>query len=109
MRAANNGILIQLNVEFARVWVARLQWSVQENILAARANSGFYRVLLKQLVMDAAISSQQYSVLLALQYLGFAFTGFRVWLCHVYTRRYECRICMDSQAFNLNIATGQQY
>ncbi len=36
-----------LSVEFARVWEASLQWSLQVNILEVRADSGFYRVLLK--------------------------------------------------------------
>ena len=35
------------NVEFERVQEVSLQWSMQVNILQARSDSRFYRVLLK--------------------------------------------------------------
>ena len=57
--------------------------SVQVNILEASAVSGFYRVLLKLLVMHIATGSQGYSVLLAWLYLGFVFMGFRAGQSHV--------------------------
>ncbi len=53
------------SVEFARVWKASWWWSVLVNILEARANSRFYRVLLKLLVMCVATGSWGHSVLLA--------------------------------------------
>ena len=52
-------------VEFARVQEASRWWSVWLNILEARADSRFYRVLLKLSGMQAASGSQGYSVLLA--------------------------------------------
>ncbi len=58
------------------------------NILEARADSRFYRVLLKLLVMGAATGSQWYSVFLAWLYLGFAFVRFKVQQSHVYTHHY---------------------
>ena len=60
-------------VEFPRVREASQLWSVQVNILEVRADSGFYRVLRKLLVMHTAASCQGYSVLLAQLYLGIAY------------------------------------
>ena len=51
--------------EFSRVQEASLLWSLLVNILDARADSGFYRVLLKLLGMCVAPGCQGYSVLLA--------------------------------------------
>ena len=59
---------------------------MQVNILDGKADSGFYRVLLKLLVMCVAIGCQGYSVLLAWLYLGFGFAGLRVQQSRVCTR-----------------------
>ena len=53
---------------FVRVWEVSLLWSVQVNILEARADSGFYRVLVKQFGMCAVISSQGSSVCMGFRY-----------------------------------------
>ena len=50
---------------------------MQLNILEARANSRFYRGLLKLKGMHSATGSQGYTILLALLYLGCVYVGFR--------------------------------
>ncbi len=59
------------------VWEASQLWFVCLNILEARADSRFYRVLLKLLGMPTATGSQGYSVLIAWLYLGYVCVGFR--------------------------------
>ncbi len=86
-RRADNTQRDERNVESARVREASLLWSVSENILEVRADSRFYRVLLKLLVC-----SQQLAVLPTLgsavfRVYVYAKMGLRVRQSRVYTRQ----------------------
>ncbi len=59
------------NVEFAREQEASGWWSVLINILESRANSGFYRVLLKLLGMCTATGYQGCLAVLRVCMYGF--------------------------------------
>ncbi len=75
-----------MTVEFTRVQEDSWQWSVYLNILEVRADSGFYRGLLKLQCIHSATSSWGYTVLQAQLYLGCVYVGFRCGHARVYTR-----------------------